>query len=113
MRYLGAVHFKAQAFTGSEEEANQLAGRVDTYLNVFRTAEITVGTSGPDPDIKAFLDSLKIQQEKARALLTASVPVGLIRRALAEAPATVTPEAPATPSTPPPAAKSKTKKKTN
>jgi hypothetical protein len=93
VRYLGAVHFKAQAFTGSEEEANQLAGRIDTYLNVFRTAESTVSTPGPDPDIKAFFDSLKIQQQKNRAWLTATVPLGLIRKALAEAPASVTPEA--------------------
>src|SRR5579864_395988 len=57
VRYLGAVHFRAQAFTGSDEDANQLVQRVDTFLNVFRTAETTVSTPGPDPDIKAFLDS--------------------------------------------------------
>jgi hypothetical protein len=92
VRYLGAVHFKAQAFAGSEEEAGQLAGRIDTFLNIFRTAESSVSTSGPDPDIKAFLDSLKIQPEKTRAVLTAVVPLGLIRKALAEAPTSVTPE---------------------
>ncbi len=46
------------------QDANQLVERIDTYLNVFRTAESTVSTPGPDPDIKAFFDSLKIQQEK-------------------------------------------------
>ena len=113
VRYLGAVHFKAQAFTGSEEEASQLAERVDTYLNIFRTAESTVSTPGPDPDIKAFFDSLKIQQQKNRALLTATVPLGLIRKALAEAPASVTPEAQAPQdSVPSPSkARSKTKRK--
>jgi hypothetical protein len=94
VRYLGAVHFKAQAFTASDTEANQLAARIDTYLNLFRTAESTVSTPGPDPDIKAFFDSLKIQPEKARALLTATVPLGLIRKALAEAPTSVSPEPP-------------------
>jgi hypothetical protein len=113
VRYLGAVHFKAQAFTGSEDEASQLVERIDTFLNVFRTAESTVSTPGPDPDIKAFFDSLKIEREKSRALLTATVPLGLIRKALAEAPSSVTPEPQprqsATPS--PSASKSKTKKK--
>jgi hypothetical protein len=93
VRYLGAVHFKAQAFTGSEGEANQAVERIDTFLNVFRTAESTVSTPGPDPDIKAFFDSLKIQQLRNRALLTATVPLGLIRKTLAEAPASLTPEA--------------------
>ncbi len=92
VRYLGAVHFKAQAFAGSDEEANQLVQRIDTFLNVFRTAEATVSTPGPDPDIKAFLDSLRIQSEKRRAVLTATVPLGLIRKALAEAPSSVIPE---------------------
>jgi hypothetical protein len=93
VRYLGAVHFKVQALTGSDQEANQLASRVDTYLNLFRTAETTVSTPGPDPDLKAFFDSLKIQPEKTRAILTGNVPLGLIRKALAEAPSSVSPEA--------------------
>jgi hypothetical protein len=112
VRYLGAVHFKAQAFTASDEEASQLAARLDTYLNLFRSAESTVSTPGPDPDIKAFFDSLKVQPEKTRAVLTATVPLGLIRKALAEAPASVTPE-PQSPQSPTlPESKSKTKKKT-
>lgn len=93
VRYLGAVHFRAQAFAEDEQEASQIVQRIDTYLNVFRTAENTVSTPGGDPDIKAFLDSLKIQQVKTRALLTAIVPLGLIRKALAEAPTSVSPEA--------------------
>jgi len=92
VRYLGAVHFKAQAFTESDAEASHLVDRLDTFLNVFHTAESTVSTPGPDPDIKAFFDSLKIQPEKSRAVLTATVPLGLIRKALAEAPSSVTPE---------------------
>jgi hypothetical protein len=111
VRYLGAVHFKAQAFTGSEDEANQLALRIDNYLNVFRTAESTISTPGPDPDMKAFFDSLKIQQEKSRALLTATVPLGLIRKALAEGPSSVTPEPQPPQNSSPPAAASKSRTK--
>jgi hypothetical protein len=110
VRYLGAVHFKAQAFTGSEEEASQLAGRIDTYLNLFRTAESTVSTPGPDPDIKSFFDSLKIQPEKTRAVLTATVPVSLIRKTLAEAPQSVTPESQPPPSPEPSPAPGKERK---
>jgi len=111
VRYLGAVHFRAQAFTGSDEEANQLASRIDTYLNLFRTAESSVSTPGPDPDIKAFFDSLKIQPEKTHAILTATVPLGLIRKALAEAPASVTPETQPPPSPALPESQAKTNKK--
>jgi hypothetical protein len=110
VRYLGAVRLKAQAFAGSDEDARLLADRIDTFLNLFRTAESTVSTPGPDPDIKAFFDGLKIQPEKNRAVLTATVPTGLIRKALAEAPTTVTPE-PQPPQGAEPAQGNKTKKK--
>jgi len=109
VRYLGAVHFKAQAFAGSDQDASQLAERIESFLNLFRTAESTVSTPGPDPDIKAFFDSLKIQPQKNRAVLTATVPLGLIRKALAEAPTTVTPE-PQPPQSSPPAQGSKPRK---
>jgi hypothetical protein len=112
VRYLGAVHFKAQTFTGSEPEARGLTECLTAYLNVFRTAESTVATPGPDPDIKALFDSLKIQQENDRALLTGTVPLGLIRKAVAEAPSSVTPEPQQPQDLPPPPAASKGRKQT-
>jgi hypothetical protein len=111
VRYLGAVHFKAQAFAGSDQDASQLAERIQSFLNLFSTAESTVSTPGPDPDIKAFFDSLKIQPERNRAVLTATVPTGLIRKALAEAPTSVSPESQAVPSPAPSESQSKTRKK--
>jgi hypothetical protein len=109
VRYLGAVHFKAQAITGSDEEASQVAARVDTYLNLFRSAESTVPAPGTDADIKTFFDSLKIQSQKNRAVLTAAVPVGLIRKLLVETPASIAP--PPQPETNSPAESKNTAKK--
>jgi hypothetical protein len=94
VRYIRAVHFLAQAFTGSEDEASQLVDRAGTFLNIFHSAESTVSIPGPDPDVKAFFDSLKIRQDKNRAVLTAIVPLGLIRKALTEVPLSVTPVPP-------------------
>jgi hypothetical protein len=49
-----------------------------------------------------FFDSLKVEQSGDRAILTAAVPPGFIRKALFEAPPdAVTPAAPATPPTQP------------
>jgi hypothetical protein len=83
---------------------------MQSFLNLFSTAESTVSTPRPDPDIKAFFDSLKIQAEKNRAVLTAIVPLGLIRKALAEAPTSVNSE-PQPPTNPAPSSGSKIKKK--
>ncbi|MGA8491802.1 MAG: hypothetical protein WB711_15355 [Terriglobales bacterium] len=109
IRYLGAVHFKAQAIAASSEDASQLAGRTEGFLNLFHTAESTVSTPGLDPDIKALFDSLKIQADKNRAVLTAIVPLGLIRKALAEGPTSAPPEPQPPQSSPTAAPRSKTK----
>lgn len=103
VRYLRAVHLKAVAYTGSEDEAKNVAEQLSTFLNLFRAAENTVGASGPDLDVKALFDSLRIEQQKNRAVLSATVPVGFIRKALAEAPAEVSPEPAQPPSSAPPA----------
>jgi hypothetical protein len=92
-RYLGRVHFQAEAFTGSKDEAQRLSEQVGTFLQLFHTAEGTVSMPGNDPDVKAFFDGLKIQQNGDRTVLTAAIPPGFIRKAVAASPAEATPEA--------------------
>jgi hypothetical protein len=102
-RYLGRVHFQAEAFTGSQDEAQRLSEQVGTFLQLFHTAEGTVSMPGNDPDVKAFFDGLKIQQNGDRTVLTAAIPPGFIRKAVAASPAEATPEA--APPAPPAAAR--------
>lgn len=94
LRYIRELHLKAVAFAGSEADAKNVADRANTYLNLFQAAEISTGAQEPDPDVKALFASVKIEQQKNRAVLTATVPVGFIKKALAEAPMAVTPETP-------------------
>jgi len=91
IRYLGTLHLRAVAFTGSESQANALVDRVSSFLRLMHAAEISLGAKVPDPDIRALFDSLEIEQQKERAVLNAKVPLGLIRKLLAEAPVEVTP----------------------
>jgi hypothetical protein len=100
LRYLGRVHFRAEAFTGSADEAHKLAEQVSTFLNIFHTAENTVAAQGTDPDVKSFFDGLKVSQNDDRAVLTATLPPGFVRKAFTETPnavpapptSTITPE---------------------
>jgi hypothetical protein len=85
-RYLGNLHLRADAFAGSEADAKHVATEMSTLLDVFHTAENTMPTQGTDPDVKAFFDSLKVEQQADRAVLTATLPLGFIRKALAETP---------------------------
>jgi hypothetical protein len=103
-RYLGKVHFRAEAFTGSKDDAQRLTEQLGTFLQLFHTAEGTVSMPGNDPDVKAFFDGLKVQQHDDRTVLTAAIPPGFIRKAVAAPPAEAVPEPPQ------PAAPSATKK---
>ncbi len=84
-RYLRALHLRAEAFTRSEDDAEAVAGQIRTFLNLFHSAETSVGARGPDVDVKAFFESLKVEQSGDRAILTATVPPGFIKKVLTEA----------------------------
>jgi hypothetical protein len=92
VRYLGRVHFRAEAFTGSSDEAQRLTEQVGTFLQLFHTAEGTVSMPGSDLDVKAFFDGLQIQQHGNRTVLTAAIPPGFIRKAVAAPPSEAAPE---------------------
>jgi hypothetical protein len=86
VRYLGKLHFKAEAFTASEQDAQRLTEQVATFLNIFHSAESSVTAQGTDPDVKAFFDGLKVQQNKDRTVLSATISPGFLRKLLAEPP---------------------------
>src|SRR3989449_6868553 len=86
IRYLGTVHFRAEAFTASEEDAKRLTEQMTAFLQIFHSVDITAPAQGSDPDIKQLFDNLKVEQHKDRTVLTTIVPPGFIRKALAEPP---------------------------
>jgi hypothetical protein len=79
-RYLRALHLRAEAFTGSDADARAVTEKTAAFLNLFHAAEGSVGTHGTDADVKTFFDSLKVEQAGDRAILTATVPPGFIKR---------------------------------
>ena len=85
-RFLRALHLRAEAFTGSADDATAIADKVGTYLNLFHSAENAVSPRGGDPDVKAFFDSLRVSQQHDRAVLTAIMPGGFIHKIFVEAP---------------------------
>ena len=105
-RYLFALHLRAEAFTDSEADAQAITEKTAAFLSIFHAAEGSVGAHGTDADVKAFFDSLKVEQSGDRAILTAIVPPGFIQKVLTEAPSnSVEPAAPATPPKEPAASK--------
>jgi hypothetical protein len=77
-----AVHLRAEAFTQTPDDARAIADKVNVFVALTRSAETSVGTHGTDADVKAFFDSLKVRDEGDRAVLTAVMPFGFLRKML-------------------------------
>jgi hypothetical protein len=78
----GALHLRAEAWAGSNDDAHSIADKLNTFLAMFHTAETSVGSPGSDADLKAFFDSLQVRQEDNRAVVYALVPTGVFRKLL-------------------------------
>jgi hypothetical protein len=76
----GALHLRAEAWSGSDELAHQTTEKVSAFLANFHTAEASVGPSGNDVDLKALFDSIEIRQDGARAILSATLPTTLLHK---------------------------------
>jgi hypothetical protein len=90
-RYLRALHLRAEAFTNSDADAQSITEKTAAFLSIFHAAEGSVGPHGTDADVKSFFDSLKVEQSGDRAILTATVPPGFLKKALSEASPETTP----------------------
>lgn len=111
-RYLRALHLRAEAFTSSDADAQALVDKAEAFLNVFQSAEITVGAQGTDEDVKAFFASVKVEHSGDRAILTATVPPGFVQKMLSESPAEGQLPSPTSPPSEP-ATSARPKKKSN
>jgi hypothetical protein len=109
-RYLGALHLRIEALMQGENDARQLFETIKTFLALLKSVESSTTQGGPDADVKAFFDSLKVEARDSRVALTATIPQGFIRKALAPAPSPPAPP-PAAPSQPPPGKKRSHQKK--
>src|SRR5271166_6054459 len=52
-RPLNEIHLRAQVLTKGEADARGFTERVNTYLALFKSLDISMDAGGPDPDVKA------------------------------------------------------------
>jgi len=95
--YRGALHLRVEALTQSESDARQLEETVSTFLVLLKGVESSTAQGGTDTDVKAFFNSLKVEQHSTRVVLTATLPQGFVRKALTPPPGPAVEPAPAAP----------------
>ncbi|HEX6879757.1 MAG TPA: hypothetical protein VF135_05280 [Terriglobales bacterium] len=89
-RYLGSIHARAEFFTGSEVDAKKLSDQVSGFLTLFKAVQQPGQPNAAEADIKTAIDSLKIEEQGARVILSAVIPNGIFKSVLEEPPVDVT-----------------------
>jgi hypothetical protein len=113
VRFITSLDFKAEFFTASEDDAKHFVDQAQTFLALFQSIQSSAQLSGSDPDVKAVFASFRFEQQKERAILTADIPLGFIKKIFNEPPPQVGPqeEKPAVPAPEAPKQKSSKPKK--
>jgi len=80
--HAGALHLRAEAMTATADDARAVADKINTFLSISRSAEISVGNQGNDPDVKAVFNSMQARQEGEGAVLSATIPASFLHKLL-------------------------------
>jgi len=84
LRYVGSVQFKAEAFNETEDQARRVGDQLSAFVALLRTVE--GAQAAGEPDVKAFFDSLRVEQRDRRTELTATIPAGFLKKLVLEPP---------------------------
>jgi hypothetical protein len=80
---LGALHLRIEQIAPSEADATRSASALDALLRIFQAIQPKIEAQSDEADAQAmreFASSIQIEQHKERAVLTASVPLQLLKK---------------------------------
>jgi hypothetical protein len=83
LRYLGTLHLRIEQITPTDADAAHAAETMNSLLSLFRTVLQTQAQFQPhtsDAEFREMTDSMKVEQHKDRAILTANIPLELIKQ---------------------------------
>ncbi|MEI9977869.1 MAG: hypothetical protein WDN23_02545 [Edaphobacter sp.] len=83
IRYLGTIHLRVEQIAPSEADATRATGSLTALLSLFKSVQQTQTQLQPnsaDPALRELIESAKIEQHKDRAILTANIPVDLLKK---------------------------------
>jgi hypothetical protein len=84
LRFLGALHLRIEQVAPTDAEASRAVETLTTLLVVLKSVEQTQMQMHPnlssDTEIRELMNSAKIEQHKDRAVMTANIPLDLVKR---------------------------------
>jgi hypothetical protein len=90
LRYLGTIHLRIEQIAPTEAEAAHTSETLTNLLGLVKTVQQTQAQMHPtaisDKAVVELISSTKIEQHKDRAILTANIPLDLVKRLTTPAP---------------------------
>ncbi len=80
LRYTGALRLRVEQIAPTEADAAQATQVLTTITGLVRSIETAQPRETDDADMKRVLDSLRVEQHRDRAVVTAVVPMEVLRR---------------------------------
>ncbi|HUD22810.1 MAG TPA: hypothetical protein VMQ60_08210 [Acidobacteriaceae bacterium] len=99
---LGALHLRIEQITPTEQDAARSALALDSLLHIFQAIQPKIEAQSDDANAQAtrdFISSIQIEQHKEHAVLTANLPIQLLKK-LVTPQSVIAPDSSATPTSP-------------
>jgi hypothetical protein len=85
LRYNGALLFRADVLAQSDADARRVLDSANAFLLIYRGVSHSLGAKGNDPDVKAALNSIQVEQKGNTATFTAAFSQKFLKKILSEA----------------------------
>ncbi len=80
VRWAGSLHLKIEEIAPNGASATLSADSLEALLGIFKAAENALPNAVTNPDTKALLNSVEIEHHNDRAVLTATIPLGILQK---------------------------------
>jgi hypothetical protein len=83
LRYLGTLHLRIEQISPTEADATRATGSLTALLALFKSvqqAQAQLQPNSSDPSLRELINSAQIEQHKDRAVLTANIPLDLLKK---------------------------------
>jgi hypothetical protein len=84
LRYDGSLRLRAEVVAVNETEARHILDSANAFLALSRSLGRTTGAKDGDPDLKAALDSIHVEQKGNTAVFTAVLPQAFLKKIMPE-----------------------------
>jgi hypothetical protein len=99
LRYVGVLHLRIEEIAPTEADAAQSTANLKTLVGLFKSIQEMQPRNTADKALIQTVDSLKLEQRKDRAIITATVPIELLQQLTGSTSSTSTVAQPPPPAT--------------